>query len=594
MVTNNQILLILTVPITIGAIVTILSFLATTGVVGGLQGDIRSLSDQVNMQPALDDLIAQLPVAPVQDTIGVNETIVLMEQPEGFTATDQDLISAFLDAIGATVTETFGVRSQVTLIDSDFEQQIEASFIKVQPLDPREVLLPQAPETENLRFFVNTDFSRQLADNGINFHKFSGWDVVNDFGGLASLPIAITTTTVCGTVPNTGLCVNVIGSKNNRDSTANFSVLHGLSKQIDLSDWTREGDLVFNLDYSCNPNFLLGLTKMKINIVSDGTFQDIISCQSGKYTKEISGLIGNSDSVTIQFGAFTQSYDNFRMDFKFNNPQVIGNSKLVRMATEAISLLEGLSIIQNDADQTVLDLGIIEVKLIGETIFDNEKVVLQGDFQTRINGNTISQHQLSASGFSQANQIPINIDGQDSFFFKLDEQFFGVDTFNTLTFVVNNLVVNVGEDDVRSFEYHIPFVVYLLEFNVRPNEIVAFNENDVAISVLKNDSTLITCGTSAGDMNPEVLPPAVSIIANGFTITTTNPEAGKGAIRDVISGEILEDAEFCQTVPNLPRDTELTFKIGNSFFEIFSPVTQSNFFVKCTPLGCSSNIGFGN
>ncbi len=237
MVTNNQILLILTVPITIGAIVTILSFLATTGVVGGLQGDIRSLSDQVNMQPALDDLIAQLPVAPVQDTIGVNETIVLMEQPEGFTATDQDLISAFLDAIGATVTETFGVRSQVTLIDSDFEQQIEASFIKVQPLDPREVLLPQAPDTENLRFFVNTDFSRQLADNGINFHKFSGWDVVNDFGGLPPLPIAITTTTVCGSVPNTGLCVNVIGSKNNRDRTANFSVLHGLSKQIDLSDW---------------------------------------------------------------------------------------------------------------------------------------------------------------------------------------------------------------------------------------------------------------------------------------------------------------------------------------------------------------------
>ena len=73
MVTNNQILLILTIPITIGAGVTIVSFLATTGIIGGLESDIRSLSDQVDQQPALEDLLAQLPVAP--DPIGVNETV---------------------------------------------------------------------------------------------------------------------------------------------------------------------------------------------------------------------------------------------------------------------------------------------------------------------------------------------------------------------------------------------------------------------------------------------------------------------------------------------------------------------------------------
>ena len=139
-ISNNQILLILTIPITIGSVVTILSFLATTGVIGGLESDIRSLSDQVDQQPALDDLLAQFPIP---DPTPTNVTIIeqtVVEQPEGFTSTDQDLITAFLDAIGVTQTETFGVISEVTLIDADFATQIESTFVKIQPLDPRIVM----------------------------------------------------------------------------------------------------------------------------------------------------------------------------------------------------------------------------------------------------------------------------------------------------------------------------------------------------------------------------------------------------------------------------------------------------------------------
>ncbi len=591
-ISNNQILLILTIPITIGSVVTILSFLATTGVIGGLESDIRTLSDQVEQQPALDDLLAQFPIpdpTPTNITI-IEQTIV--EQPEGFTSTDQDLITAFLDAIGVTQTETFGVISEVTLIDADFATQIESTFVKIQPLDPRIVILPQAPEVENLRFVVNTDFSRQLTDDGRNYHKFSGWGVVNDSGGFAGIPVTMTTTTNCGSMANTGLCVQVIGSKSKNDSTHNNSVLHGFTKTIDLSDWTREGNLVFNLDYDCN-QFFTASSQMRIIVAGDTSSQTRITCADGTHSEEISGLVGDSNSITIQFGGQALAVDNFRMDYKFNNVEVIGNSITKRTATETIALIDSLSIVQNNVDQTILDLGIIEVKLLGGTVFDNEKVVLQGDFETRINDVTISQHQLTANGFSQANKIPIKIDGEDSFFFKLDEQFYGTDTFNKLTFIVNNMVVNVGEgDELRTFEYHVPFVAYLLEFNVRANEIVAFNEEDLAISVLKNDSTFIACGLSAGDINAEVLPPAVSIIANGFTLTTTNPDAGKGALRNPITNEVQKDAEFCQTVPNLPRNTELTFKIGNSFFEVFSPVTQSNYFVKCTTNGCSSNIGY--
>ncbi len=608
--TNNQILLILTIPITIGSVVTIMSFLLTTGVVGNLQGEFQSLSDQVQQQQSLDSqFLAQLPINDPAPAVS-NQTEVIFEEPDGFRATDQDLISAFLDAIGIRVTETFDIRADVTLIDANFAEQIASSQVKVQPLDPRSVIVEPPPEFDNARFFINTDFSRQIADNGVNHHKFSGWNIVQDFGGASAIPVVVTTTTNCaGIVDNTGLCVQVIGSKNNDDDTRNGSVLHGLSKVISLADWTGEGDLIVSLDYDCNRGFYRGFTQVKITLVGDevGLIDQFTTptCNGfAKYTKEISELVGNSNTITFQFGTFTGSVDKFRMDYKFNNAQLLGNSRIIRQAQEVIQQIPQASIIQSNEQGTILDLGIIQTNLIGKTLFPNERVVLTGDFETRIGSSgtsgvpsgakTISQHQLTANGITDgAGEIIIKIDGQDSFFFTLDEQFYDANSFQKLTFVVNNMIVNVGEgDELRTFEYHTPFVTYLLEFNVRPDEIIAFNEKDVAISVLKNDSTLITCGTSAGDINAEVLPPIVAVNSNGFTIAITNPISGKGAITDPITKEVQEDAEFCQTVPNLPRDTEITFKIENSFFEVFSPIIQSNYFVKCTPNGCSSNIGY--
>jgi len=500
-ISNNQILLILTIPITIGSVVTILSFLATTGVIGGLESDIRSLSDQVEQKPSIDEFLAQLPV--VSDPVGTNITEpVLIEEPDGFRASDQDLISAFLDSIGIRVTETFDVIANVNLIDADFVSQIESSQVKVQPLDPRDVIVEPPPEFDNARFFINTDFSRQISDSGLNHHKFSGWNIVNNFGGASSIPVVITTTTNCaGILDNTGLCVQVIGSKNNDDDTRNGSVIHGLTKVISLSDWTGEGDLLVSLDYDCNRGFYRGSTFVKIQLLGDQVglidkFESSICNGFATYTKEISELVGNSETITFEFGTRTGTVDKFRMDYKFNNAKVLGNSKIIRDVQEVVEVIRSLSIIQNDEDGTVLDLGVIQTDLIGKTIFPNEKVVLTGDFESRINSKTITQHQLTANGITDdAGLIPIRIDGQNSFFFKLDEQFYTPDTIQILTFIINNIIVNVGEgDELRTFEYHTPFTVYLLEFNVRPDEIVAFNEKDVAISILKNDSTLITCG----------------------------------------------------------------------------------------------------
>jgi len=100
---------------------------------------------------------------------------------------------------------------------------------------------------------------------------------------------------------------------------------------------------------------------------------------------------------------------------------------------------------------------------------------------------------------------------------------------------------------------------------------------------------LITCGLSAGSdpiAQPEILPPVVSVISGGLTLATTNPESGSNQLG------LGERAEFCGTIPELPRNVVITFKIDNSFFDVNSPATQANYFVKCTDQGCSSNIGF--
>ncbi len=581
----KNIILALTVVIAIGAMATVFSTLIQIGVIDvGLTETPNEVPPAFEVPIVLDD-----PDEMMEDN-DLNEDLGL---PEGFVNTEEDIFSAFLDTIGFTVTETFGVDATVRLVDSNLEEVIQSSFLRVQPLDPRKVITVPDEEISALRLFINTDFSTQLSNSGLNHHKFSSWDVVNDFGGASSIPVAISTTSVCSGVPNTGLCVKVSGSKNDDDDTANGSRFHGISKEIDISDWTGEGDLFVGFDYSCNQNFLRNAKFIAIVTGDFGQTFELPCLFEQKFSMEVSEIVGNSDTITFQMGAQARNVDKFRMDILFNNAFVAGNSIIKRDAIEA---LQSFSIVQNDQEQRVLDLGFLDLILTGQTVFDNERAIVNGMLETRIDGKTVSTHVVTGNGVTSGNQLPLRIDGQDSFIFELNKQFFDEDTFHKLDFILNDFIVNVGEgEESRVFEYHTPFPIYNLEFNVTPEEIVAFNVNNQAITVLKSDTTFVTCGLSSGEDSvnePEVLPPVVDIIQNGFTIATTNPEAGKVQATDPFTGIIIPNTEFCSTTPELPRDTSLTFRIGNEFHEVNVPATQQNYFVKCVREGCTSNIGY--
>jgi len=574
----TKVILLLTIPITIVSILGIVTFLQTTGIIGQIE-EVRQLTESLEIP-----VIVDAPPPPTEPVIVEPD----IPPPAGFQTSDQDLLSAFLDSIGATVTETFTVVADIRLVDANQEEVIESSFLQVQPLDPRTVITVAEEAVKPLRFFINTDFSRQLADNGKNFHQFSGWDVVRDTGGASGVPITITTTTNCAGVPNTGLCTQTVGRKSNDDEATNGAVLYGFTKVIDLSDWTMEGSLFASMDYSCNPQFFRNII-IKFNVRGETLLADkTLPCIfEGRVSKEISGIMGNSNTLKIEFGVGALNPDKFNVDVKYNNIQVLGNSVAKR---EAIETLQQLSIIQNDQEQRILDLGFIETTLIGQTIFDNEQVSVSGTLETRIDDKTISKHDVTGFGTTMNNQIPLRIEGQNSLIFKLDEQFFTPDSFHTFKIILNDFIVNIGVGaDQRTFEYHTPFLAYFLEFNVLPTEIVAFNTDNRAISVSVNDSTLITCGLSSGSdpiAEPQVLPPVVSVFSNGFMLATSNPLAGSDQLG------LGENAEFCSTIPELPRNTKITYKIENSFFEVDSPASQSNWFVKCTRAGCTSNFGF--
>jgi len=580
----RKVIVALTVVIALGAIVTILTFLISLGII-----DFGLTETPIIVPP-----IAEIPFVPPDE--GTEEPIEIPPP------TTEELIDQFLRTIGAVQVETFDIDASIRLIDSNLQEQIDSSFLRVQPLDPREVIVAPDQPIDPSRFFINTDFSSQLADNGRNYHKFSGWNVVNEpsscisIGGFpfnCPVPIAPTTTKSC-TVPNTGLCILVTGQKNNDDDVANNSIMHGLQKTIDISDWTRQGDLIFDLDYSCNPA-LQRSSQVVISISSDLGKTFAVPCAVNQhFSVNVADFVTNSNEIKLEFGGRVTNVDRFNINIEYNNAMLSGNSVLIR---EAIETLASLSIIQNDLEGRVLDLGFIDLSLTGKTLEDNQRAVVTGVLETRINDKTISTHQVTANGVTMMNQIPLRIDGQDVFIFELSKQFFSADTFHTVKFLLNDFVVNVGEGEAqRTFEYHTPFVVYTLDINVKPDEIVAFNAQDQAISVPKSETVFRTCGLSSGEdplNEPEVLPPVVSIISNGFTIATTNPEAGRVQATDPFTGDKIPNTQFCGIIPNLPTATDLTFKIGNSFLEVSVPATQKDYFVNCDRSGCTSNIGFG-
>lgn len=540
----------------------------------------------------------------VPDAEKLGQNSVIQGAPELFQESTQDPLEILIDevttttGIGEPVTEKFLIAPKIILLDANQAQQLSEVTLIIEPLDPRttvdiEPTLVEPPTV--IRKFIDIDFSTQISIDGKNHHQWSGWEKYVD-GNNPSPSWQFTRS--CGQIVNhNDGCVMIQihrGDCKNTTTTqcpAFTNILYGFFRVADISDWTLGRPLKVGFDYSVQ-----GTTRDVQYIAQINGKQFILDpVPTGHFEVDATDVLcettGQSvqcdDTITVVMGLNPLRSRNTDGQIFFNNAFVSGPSVAKR---EALNTLEQLTLFSTGGK--ILDLGFIQVSLDGVTVNPNEKIVLEGVMEIRLDDKTVDTKRLAATGTtsSNTNSIPISIEGRPSLAFSLDDELF-TEGFHDFKIVLRDFIVNIGEGtETRTFEYHKNFIAYILEFNFNGDQFVAFGEDNMAISVFKNDSTLKTCGLTEGleSTEPEVKPPVVQVLDQGFTIIKTNPDAGMFQ-RDI---DEKTNRVYCSIYPNVPRDTALLFKVNDKFFDVISPASQKNWDVTCNRLGCTSNFGY--
>jgi len=537
---------------------------------------------------------------PDADKLGQNS--ILEGAPELFADSTQDPLEILLDelsvnGIGDGVTEKLIIAPKIILLDANQAQTLFETTLLVEPVDPRTTVEPPPllvePETV-VRKFIDTDFATQTTDDGKNHHQWTGWEKVVQGNNPA---MSWQFVRECGgIVEHNDACIRIVAKRDCEDTDtfkcpAFTNGFYGFSKVVDISDWTVEGPFKVEFDYSVtgkqrNIEYLARINGQQFTLDPSST---------GRFEKDVTEFIRTTtpngfrgdDFLVVEMGLNPRNNDHIDGTIYFNNVVAEGPSVIKR---EALGVLEQLTLFATGGE--LLDFGFIQVGLDAVTVNPNEKITLQGFMEVRLDDKTVVTKPLSASGFTSpvTNSIKLSIEGKPNLSFTLgDEEF--TDGFHTFKIILRDFTVNLGEGEkTRTFEFYKTFVAYILEFSFDGDQFVAFDVDSQAVSVFKNDSTLKTCGLTSGldSTEPEVKPPVVQVLEQGFTIITTNPSAG------IFPQDELEKSNrvFCSIYPNMPRDANLLFKVNQEFFEVTSPASQKNWDVTCNREGCTSNFGY--
>ena len=544
----------------------------------------------------LEDIQIEVPDA---DKLGQNS--ILEGTPELFGESTQDPLEILLDeisksGIGEGVTERFAIAPKVILLNADQAQTLFETILLVEPVDPRTTVEPPPllvePESV-VRKFIDTDFATQLNTAGTKHHQWSSWEKTVQGNNPAMSWQFVRQ--CAGIIEHNDACLRMVAKRDCIDREdfkcpAFTNGFYGFNKVVPLADWTGERPFKVEFDYSVqgkqrNIQYLARVNGQTFTLNPDAT---------GHFEKDVTDFIRTEtsqgfkadDFLVVEMGLNPTNNDHIDGIIYFNNVVAEGPSILKR---EALGVLEQLTLF---AGGKILDFGFIQFALDGVTVNPNEKIVLQGFMEIRLDDKTVVTKVLTASGFTdpETNSIPISIEGRPSIAFTLDDEEF-TEGFHTFKIIIRDIIVNVGEGErTRTFEYHKTFVVYILEFDFNGDQFVAFDQDSNPISVFKNDSTLKTCGLTVGldSTEPEVKPPVVQVLDQGFTIIVTRPDAGKFEIDDLEKTNRI----YCSIYPNVPRDTDLLFKVNQEFFEVTSPASQKNWDVTCNRQGCTSNFGY--
>ncbi len=221
----------------------------------------------------------------------------------------------------------------------------------------------------------------------------------------------------------------------------------------------------------------------------------------------------------------------------------------------------------------LLDLGSFNVRFIGIT-GDNQHVDASGKFLVKLNGDPIHLGTFEKIGTTTQHGIVFDVNNKgETFTFTLADEPESVFITGTLTNEVEVIITDVeaivgSGFDTREFKFESRkgFKVYSLKMSFDGDKIVKLTEELKAVSVLRSDSKFSLCTslsqTTQGKLGTV---PSVEIFHEGELLVKM-PSIEKTF--ETRSGKKIFDRKPCVVFDQLPRNAELTFKIGKFKYTI--------------------------
>jgi len=165
-------------------------------------------------------------------------------------------------------------------------------------------------------------------------------------------------------------------------------------------------------------------------------------------------------------------------------------------------------------------------------------------------------------------------------------------TSHTFRVIIRELLGTfVAEGRQEFIDWTGEFIAYELDFDVDKRRATIIDQDNEVVSVFKNDSRLLVCGTAERESVSRVTYPREQfcrkiIPALGILFDVRVFENIGGNITGKLIGEVLAtDQIACQEITGLSRSDEYIIEVENLFFPISTPLSQHDYNVKFATAG---------